>query len=87
MEINQNKCSNIIQNAQINGIVSSSYTLENGQNKNIDYLFDYSKFLFKSKLDDDSILYWIIERIPLLKPLGLDVNALKEVILKLKFRK
>jgi len=86
MEINQNKFSNTFSNQnniddkpQTYKICSASYDLDNKENKNIDYLFDYSKFLFKNKLDDDSILYWIVERIPLLKPLGLDVNALKEV--------
>ena len=50
------------------------------QEKHIEYLYDYSKFLNKHQLYDPKILQWQVENSSLLKPMGVDVGKIKMVI-------
>jgi hypothetical protein len=49
------------------------------ENNRIEFLFDYSKILSKKNLYDKDILYWQIENSALLKPMGVDMEFIKDV--------
>ena len=66
-------------NPEIKQPIIAEYSLQ--IDKHIEFLFDYSKFLCKKKHYDPDILQWQIENSNLLKPMGVDVNSIKSVIL------
>jgi hypothetical protein len=68
----------------MSGMVITDYDIE--RHKNINYLVDYSSYLFKSNNIDGKILKWQAENAAILKPLGLDYVTLKKVIKIIYFR-
>jgi hypothetical protein len=58
-------------------ILMSEYNIE--EDKRIEFLYDYSKYLIKNKLYDEKVLNWMVENSHLLKHMGLDFNFVKKV--------
>jgi hypothetical protein len=58
-------------------ILIVDYNLE--EDKRIEFLYDYSKYLIKHKCYDEKVLNWMVENSHLLKHMGLDFNFIKKV--------
>jgi hypothetical protein len=67
----------LLINLEIIGILSAKYDLN--KDKNINFLFDYSKYLITTNKYDDKIINWQVENSMLLKPMGLDFAFIKKV--------
>ena len=65
------------QPSKLEGMISMNVDLE--KEKQINYLVEYSSYLFKGKVYDESILNWQAENSSILKPMGLDYEFMKKV--------
>ena len=67
-----------IYSLEMNDIVVIDYQIDENNPIKINFLKDYSEFLFQSKYYDEKIVNWQVENKDTLMSLGLDMNTLKK---------